>query len=230
MKIGNLHELPWYYRLAIFGGIAIAVYGGFWYFMTKGMHEEVDQLKEQVSALKQQNASAQIDSQRLANFKALYESKQQEYDDLKALLPEQRELTNVLQGIQDRAHNTRLVLRSFSPKEDFQQDFYNGKKISVGVTSSYASLREFFELMARYQRIVSITNVEITQLEKQSQGKTVDAKFDLTAYYVSAESLQRSVTPPAPAAPAQGAPAPAPGGAAPQPAGAPQIKIPTPAR
>jgi Tfp pilus assembly protein PilO len=218
MKIGNLHEMPWYYRLAIFGVIAIVVYGGFWYFMTSAMHEEVNKVQEEVAALKQQNMSAQIDSQRLANFKSMYETKIQEYDDLKSLLPEQRELTNVLQGIQDRANNSRLVLRSFSPKEDFQQDFYNGKKISVGVTSSFTSLREFFELMARYQRIVSITNVEIKQLDKQSQGKTIDAKFDLTAYYVSAESLQKA----APATPA--------GATAPQPAGAPQANIPTPAK
>lgn len=209
MKIGNLHDMPWYVRLAIFGGIAIVVYGGFWYFITSAMHDEVAQLKEQVATLTQQNMSAQIDSQRLANFKALYASKQQEYDDLKSLLPEQRELTNVLQGIQDRANNSKLVLRSFSPKEDVQQDFYNGKKISVGVTSSYASLREFFELMARYQRIVSITNFEITRLDKQRDSKTVDAKFDLTAYYVSAESLQNAAPQPAPAAPAPAGAAPA---------------------
>jgi Tfp pilus assembly protein PilO len=221
MKIGNLHELPWYLRLAVFGGIALVLYGGFWYFMTSGMHDEVNQLKEQVAAIKQQNASAQIDSQRLANFKALYESKQQEYDDLKALLPEQRELTSVLQGVQDRAHNSSLVLRSFSPKEEVQQDFYSGKKISVGVTSSFSSLREFFELMARYQRIVSITNLEIAQMDKQSPGKTINAKFDLTAYYVSAESLQKAAAPGAPATPA--APAGAPPAAAP-PAGAPNIQ------
>jgi Tfp pilus assembly protein PilO len=223
MKIGNLHEMPWYLRLAVFGGIALVVYGGFWYFMTSGMHDEVNQLKEQVATLKQQNASAQIDSQRLADFKSLYTGKQQEYEDLKALLPEQRELTNVLQGVQDRAHNTRLVLRSFSPKEDFQQDFYSGKKISVGVTSSFSSLREFFELMARYQRIVSITNLEITQMDKQSPGKTINAKFDLTAYYVSAESLQKAATPGAPAPPAAATPATtAPAGA--PPAGAPNIQ------
>ena len=58
MKIENLHELPWYLRLAIFGGIALVLYGGFWYFMTKGMHEEVVQLEEQVGLLKQQNMNA----------------------------------------------------------------------------------------------------------------------------------------------------------------------------
>jgi type IV pilus assembly protein PilO len=225
MKIGNLHETPWYVRLAIFSGVALVVYGAFWYLITSGMHQEVDQLKDQVAALTQQNASAQIDSQRLANFKAMYVSKQQEYDDLKALLPEQRELTNVLQGVQDRAHSTSLVLKSFSPKDDFQQDFYNGKKISVGVTSSFANLREFFELMARYQRIVSITNFEITQLDKQSQGKTIDAKFELTAYYVSAESLQKTASPATPGAPAA-APATTQPASAPAPAGAPNINIP----
>jgi type IV pilus assembly protein PilO len=196
MKIGNLHEMPWYLRLAIFAGVAAVLYGGFWYFITSGMHQEVDQLKEQVATLTQQTASAQIDSQHLANFKSMYQSKQQEMEDLKALLPEQRELTNVLQGIQDRAHSTSLVLKSFSPKDDVTQDFYNGKKISVSVSSSFANLREFFELMARYQRIVSITNFEITQLDKQIQGKTIDAKFDLTAYYVSSESLQKAAPAP----------------------------------
>lgn len=220
MKIGNLHEMPWYLRMGIFVGAALAVYAGFWYFITKGMHDQAAEVQSQVAALTKQNASAQIDSQRLANFKAMYVTKQQEYDDLKALLPEQRELTSVLQGVQDRARTTRLILRSFAPKEDFQQDFYNGKKINVGVTSSFSNLREFFELMAQYQRIVSITNLQITQLEKQTPGKTIEAKFDLTAYYVSAESLQKSAKP---AAPAQGAapasPAPA-GGAAPAPASA----------
>ncbi|MDQ3817549.1 MAG: type 4a pilus biogenesis protein PilO [Acidobacteriota bacterium] len=209
MKIGNINEMPWYVRLAIFGGIAVALYAGFWYFMTSGMHQEVDQLKEEVAQLKQRNMTAQVDSQRLAEFRTMYASKQQEYEDLKALLPEQKELTNVLQGVQDRAHSAKLVLKSFAPKDDFQQDFYNGKKISIGVTSSFASLRDFFEQMARYQRIVSITNFQITQLDKQSPGKTIDATFDLTAYYVSAESLQKAS---APAAPAQTAQAP---GAAP---------------
>jgi len=139
-------------------------------------------------------------------------------------------LTTVLQGVQDRARGSHLVLRSFAPKDDFQQDFYNGKKISVGVTSSFSNLREFFEMMARYQRIVSITNFEIKQLPKQAPGKTLEASFDLTAYYVSAESLQKSAPPAGAGAPAPAgqppAAAPAPNGAAPAAPAAPQVQIP----
>ena len=123
----------------------------------------------------------------------------------------------VLQGIQDRARGNGLVLTRFSPKEDLQQDNYSGKKIEVSVVSGFAGLRAFFEQLAHYQRIVSITNFELKQLEKQSLTKTVDARFDLTAYYVSSERLQ-SQTPAPNAKPAAGGAVPAPAAPAPQPA------------
>jgi len=102
--------------------------------------------------------------------------------------------------VQDRARGSRLSLRRFSPKEDLQQDFYSGKPIEVEVTSSFASLRQFFDQMARYQRIVSISDFKINQVPDQNANKSIDAQFLLTAYYVSAEKLQTSAAKLAPSA------------------------------
>ena len=191
MRIGNFQALPWYLRLFVFVGIAGVMYAGFWYLVTRSTRRETSEFSAKIAELLPRNAQAQIASQRLNEFRAAYKAKQEEYEELKALLPEQRELTIVLQGIQDRAHNANLSVRRFSPKDDVQQDFYSGKKIEVGVTSSFTGLRAFFEQLAHYQRIVSVTNFEIKQMEKQSPDKTVDARFDLMAYYVSAERLQK---------------------------------------
>jgi type IV pilus assembly protein PilO len=195
MKKANFQTLPWYLRLVIFGVVAGVLYAGFWYFVTRGTRNETSALRDQIADLVKKNAQAQIAQQRLNDFKALYKARQEEYDELKALLPEQRELTTVLQGVQDRARTASLSLRKFTPKDDIQQDFYSGKQIEVGVTSSFGGLRAFFEQMAHYQRIVSITNFEIKQLEKPSIDKTIDAKFDITAYYVSAEKLKHAPKP-----------------------------------
>lgn len=199
-KLDTLQEKPWYIQLAVFGGLALLVYAGFWYFVTSGTRAEAKDLNDKVAVLKGQNAQAQIASQRLNEFRAAYASRQAEYDELKALLPEQRELTSVLQSVQERARGSRLSLRRFSPKEDLQQDFYSGKPIEVEVTSSFASLRQFFDQMAKYQRIVSISDFKINQAPDQNANKSIDAQFLLTAYYVSAEKLQTSAAKPAPAA------------------------------
>ena len=209
MKLGKLPTLPWYLRLVAFLFVGGLLYAGFWYFVTSGTRAETKTMEEEIAQLRPRNAQLQIVSQNLNNFKATYKAREEEFAELKALLPEQRELTMVLQGIQDRARSNGLVLSKFNPKEDIQQDNYSGKKIEVTVVSGFAGLRAFFEQLAHYQRIVSITNFELKQLEKQSLTKTVDARFDLTAYYVSSERLQNTPQP-ANAKGASGGAAPAP--------------------
>ena len=214
MKLGKLPALPWYLRLVAFLAIGGVLYAGFWYFITSGTRKQTQDMQNQIAVLRPKNAQAAIVQQNLNNFKAAYKAREEEFAELKALLPEQRELTMVLQGIQDRAHTNGLVLTRFNPKEDLQQDNYSGKRIEVSVTSGFTGLRAFFDQLAHYQRIVSITNFELKQLDKQSITKTVDARFDLTAYYVSSERLQSPA--PAPnAKPAAGGTAPAPAAPAP---------------
>jgi Tfp pilus assembly protein PilO len=191
MKIGNLQTIPWYLRFGIFVIVATIMYVGFWQFMTKPTRAETQTFNTEIAQLLSKNAQAQIASQRLNEFRAVYKSRQEEYEELKALLPEQRELTMVLQGVQDRARTNGLILRKFIPKDDVQQDNYSGKKIEVSVNGSFAALRLFFDQLAHYQRIVSITNFHLDQSDKPVGSRTVDATFDLTAYYVSAEKLQK---------------------------------------
>ena len=113
----------------------------------------------------------------------------------------------MLEGIQDRARASSLSVRKFTPKDDTQQDFYSGKRIDVAVQSSFSGLRAFFDQLAKYQRIVSITNFEIKQMDKQAANSTLEARFDLTAYYVSSEKLQKATPPPPSTQPAPPAPA-----------------------
>ncbi|HKP71674.1 MAG TPA: type 4a pilus biogenesis protein PilO [Pyrinomonadaceae bacterium] len=215
LKLDVLQQKPWYFQFLVFGFVAFLIYGGFWYLVTSGTREETKTMQAQVDKLLQENARAQIASQRLNEVKAAYARSQADYEDLKALLPEQRELTTVLQGLQERARG-RLSVTRFTPKDDVQQDFYAGKPIEVEVSSSYNKLGDFFAQIAAYQRIVSITDFKLSRMNEQNAGKTVDAQFLLTAYYASNEKLQAK-----PANPTQ---APAANAAAAAPAAAPAAK------
>jgi type IV pilus assembly protein PilO len=216
-KIKNL-ALHW--QLFILIGVASLLYGAFWYMVTSGIREETTQIEEQVNALKQKNEAARIATQRIEEFRALAQAKTAEYEELKVLLPEQREITNVLQGLQDTARNSRLTLLRFSPKDDAAQGFITGKPVEVEVSSNFQNLRAFYQQMARLPRIVSISDFRISQRPKQASDKTLDSQFLLTAYYATPESVlkqqQLAETAKAgkPGAAAPGAQPPAHGGAA----------------
>jgi Tfp pilus assembly protein PilO len=211
-RLESLQQKPWYLQFALFAVVALLIYAPFWWFVTSGIRVETKDVQAQVDKLRGENARAQAAAQRLNELKAAFARASSDYDDLKALLPEQRELTNVLQGIQDRAKGRLLVTR-FTPKDDVQQDNFSGKPIEIEVSSSYNKLGAFFAQMAAYQRIVSITDFKLLRMKEQYGGdKTLDAQFLLTAYYVSNEKLQNAAKPgakPTTPAPAAAQPAPA---------------------
>jgi Tfp pilus assembly protein PilO len=88
----------------------------------------------------------------------------------------------------------------FSPREDSQQDFIMAKPVEIEVDSNFNNLRAFFDKMAKLQRIVSISDFKLNQLEKQSGERTLHAQFLLTAYYASPDNLNNANAP-APTAP-----------------------------
>ena len=125
--------LSWYLQLLIlvlFGGLILF---GERYFVTDATRLEIEQIDGEVSQLMAKNREAQIATEHIEESRSLYASKMAEYDELKVLLPEQREITNVLQGLQDTAGTSRLTVMRFAPREDSTQDGIMAKPVEVEV-------------------------------------------------------------------------------------------------
>lgn len=187
--IEKLKNLKWQFQLLVLVSVASLLYLTVWYFVTSETRAEVTKLNEEIAQLTAKNEAARVATQRINEFRALFASKSLEYEELKVLLPEQREITNVLQGLQDNAKDSRLIVMRFSPRDDTMQDTIMAKPVEVEVDSNFNNLREFFDKMAKLPRIVSISDFKINQLEKQTAEKTLHAQFLLTAYYADPEAL-----------------------------------------
>ena len=207
----KIKNLQWHYQLLLLVGIATLLYLPVWYFITSPTREEVRIKLEEVAALEAKNEAARVATQRINEFRALFASKTVEYEELKVLLPEQREITNVLQGLQDNARDSRMIVMRFSPRDDTQQDSIMAKPVEIEVDSNFNNLRAFFDKMSKLPRIVSISDFKIIQLEKQTAEKTLHAQFLLTAYYADPEAMNKPV---APGTPGNGGKAPLPAPAA----------------
>lgn len=206
----KIKNLKWYFQLLMLLVVASLIYGAVYYFVTGPTREEVAALNDQIAQLQAKNEAARLATLRINEFRALYASKSAEYEELKVLLPEQREITNVLQGLQDNAKESKLVVMRFTPRDETSQNSIQAKPVEVEVDANFNNLRSFYEKMAKLPRIVSITDFKINQLDKQKADKTLHAQFLLTAYYADPDALNKPAAPAKPGAkPAAGQPAPA---------------------
>ena len=209
----KIKNLQWYFQLILLVTLASMVYASVWYFVTSDTRAETQKINDQVAELQAKNETARLATQRINEFRALYASKAAEYEELKVLLPEQREITNVLQGLQDTANGSKMIVMRFAPRDDTQQESIMAKPVEIEVDSNFNNLRSFFESMAKLPRIVSISDFKLNQLEKQTAEKTLHAQFLLTAYYAAPTDLNgkpinaQAGKPGQPGAPAPGQPA-----------------------
>ena len=207
----KIKNLKWHFQLLLLLFVAGLLYGAVYYFMTGPTRDETAVLTEQVAQLQAKNEAARLATQRINEFRALFASKSAEYEELKVLLPEQREITNVLSDLLANAKDSKLVTRRFTPREDKNVNSIMAKEVEVEVDANFNNLRAFYERMAKLPRIVSITDFKINQLEKQKADKTLAAQFVLTAYYADPDALNKPAQQPGkPSAPAPGQPAAAP--------------------
>jgi len=202
----KIKNRSWHFQLLVLLAAAALIYGMVYYFITGPTRDEIAALDAQVAQLQAKNEQARLATLRINEFRALYASKAAEYEELKVLLPEQREITNVLQGLQDNAREARLVVMRFTPREDTSQNSIMAKPVEVEVDANFNNLRAFYEKMAKLPRIVSITDFKINQLEKQTADKTLHAQFLLTAYYADPDTLNKPAQPAKPGVPGQAAP------------------------
>lgn len=205
--IEKIKNLKWYYQLLMLVVVGGLMYTGVWYYVTSGTRAETADLDQQITTLKQKNQAAQIAVEHINEFRTLFATKQQEYDELKVLLPEQREITNVLQGLQDTARDSKMVVMRFSPQDDVVEDTVTAKPVDIEVDSNFNNLRSFFASMAKLPRIVSITDFKLNQVDKQTAQKTLHAMFRLKAYYATPENLKPKPAPAKPGAPGAKKPA-----------------------
>jgi type IV pilus assembly protein PilO len=184
-----LGGIPWFVQFVVLLGIVGLVWASLHFLMFAKTREETAMNEAKVEQLKRENDANQIVVGNMASFEASLESSKRELEELKDLLPEAVQLSNIMQTIQTKARSRGLTLRVFRPRGDITRDYYTEKPITLDVSGSYNNIGLFFQDMANYERINSVGNFEMVQTELQTEKVSVTSGFTLTIYYVSPENI-----------------------------------------
>jgi type IV pilus assembly protein PilO len=195
-------RLTWYYQMGVLLVLAGLLYFAADYLLYSDKRAETTKIKEQVESLKAKNQQGSIIRQNLADTEKTLKEKREEIDRLRDLLPDAVEISRVYDSIKDFLREQRLELKRFVHLKTAPADFYTAQPIQIEVTGSYDSLGQFFSRLGFFTRIVSVTDVEVKQAEDNAQevGRSINASFVVTAYYIAPENLEK-LTMKKPAAP-----------------------------
>ena len=190
----NLGKLPWYGQFGAFVVLSAAAVGGFYYFHVVPVQAEMAARQERLVSLRADVQKAQETANRLPEFEAEVDALEERLTALKEVLPEQKDVAELLRRIQTLATQSELTIRGFRPQPVATRDLHAEWPIQLELEGTYHRLGEFFDEISRFSRIINIGALSIRVNEQPDSTATINVQCTATTF-VLLETLDEPETP-----------------------------------
>lgn len=194
----SLNKLPWYAQVGMFVALSAAGVGAFWYLYADQKMQDIAAREAQLTTINQQIERGLNTAKRLPEFRREVESLEAQLDRLRAVLPEEQDVGDLLRRVQAMATQSRLTIRGFQPRSVTRRQMHAEWPIGLQLEGTYHDLGTFLERVSKFPRIINVGNIHIKAPDVQSGQATISAECTATTFVLI--DAQPAAAPPAPGA------------------------------
>ncbi len=118
----------------------------------------------------------------LAEFMKELEEAEEVFNETAVLLPKEKEIPQLLRDISALGRNAGLDFLTFKPLADIPRDFYAEIPISINVRGPYHNMGFFFDQVSKLERIVTVSNVNMSSPKREAGEMLLKSDCTLTTY------------------------------------------------
>ena len=206
----SLTKLPWYAQIGAFVVLAAGANGAFYYYEEMPMRADMASRQTQLKALRDDITKGLNTAKQLPAFRAQVTELEGRLDNLKAVLPEEKDAADLLRRMQTVAIQSNLTIKSFKPAPTVTKQLHAEWPITLELEGTYHNLAIFFDRVGKFTRIVNINGLDVKGKEKPTAASTITASCVATTFVLldkpaPAKPGAKPGAKPAPAKPGKGA-------------------------
>jgi type IV pilus assembly protein PilO len=190
----SLSRLPWYGQLGAFVVVAGAAVFGFWNFYVTEMQADIDIRQSRLTTLQGDIGRGVATARRLPEFQAQVTDLEKRLESLKAVLPEEKDVAEILRRVQGLATQSNLSIQRFTPQPQKQQALYAELPYKLQAEGTYHDLGRFFDRISKFHRIINVSEISIKARPQPDAGVTMVAEC-LATTFVLQEGKAAPATP-----------------------------------
>jgi type IV pilus assembly protein PilO len=184
--------LPLNRRLLIYGGVCVLVallYAVSFYLPRSwditGKQERLQALEKELAQLQAQVKNKAKTTEEIAEVEG-------QFQQVKAQLPEQKEIPELLRQVSNLGRESGLEVVLFRQKAEALKDVYAEVPVEMGVRGEYHQVALFFDKVRHLDRIVNVSDISIKNPQQNNEQVRVEASFFATTYrFLSDEERER---------------------------------------
>lgn len=176
----SLSKLPWYSQVAVFVVLSAAAVGAFWYFFAQDAMAANDAKAAELATINQSIDRGLATAKRLPEFRREVEQLEAQLTRLRAVLPEEQDVADLLRRVQAMATQSRLTIRGFTPRPVTKRQMHVEWPIGLQLEGTYHDLGTFLERVSKFPRIINVGNIHI-KAQDTATGASATGASTITA-------------------------------------------------
>jgi type IV pilus assembly protein PilO len=178
----GLDKYPWYAQLAIWLLIAAGGAGAFYYFYEMPQQQALAGRQAEVDALRAKNEKGAETARQLPAFKAQIGDLEARLEALKPILPEEKDVGDLLRRVQTLATQSNLTIRAFRPQPIATKEIHAEWPIGLELEGTYHNLGAFLDRVSRFPRIINVGSLVITPKETPTAVSSIQVSCTATTF------------------------------------------------
>jgi len=178
----SLTKLPWWGQICAFLALAIAGVGAFVYYYEWPSETEFESRRGQLVTIQKDIQMGTSTAKKLPEFRAQVSELQGRLDNLKAVLPEEKDAADLLRRMQTVAAQSNLTIKSFKPAATQTKQLHAEWPINLELDGTYHNLAIFFDRVSKFTRIVNISGLDVKGKDKPDPNSTITATCVATTF------------------------------------------------
>ena len=152
------------HRILIFAGTLLVLGASLLWFIYLPKAEKIARVKKECSTLRENINRGVIKTKNLPKLEEEYGILEEKYRKAGNLLPNEKEIPNLLTELSNLGINSKLEFLLFSPQTETQMDSYAEINVSLDLRGRYQDVALFFHKVRHMKRIVDISDVSMKPL------------------------------------------------------------------
>jgi type IV pilus assembly protein PilO len=178
----SLTKFPWYAQIGAFVVVSGLAVFGFWKFYVAEMQADIDARQTRLTALKMDIAKGVATARRLPQFQSEVAELERRLENLRAVLPEQKDVADILRRVQGLATQSSLTIQRFTPQEPKQEALYASLPFKIRAEGTYHNLGLFFDRISKFPRIINVGDIVIKPRQPQDANASIEAECVATTF------------------------------------------------
>ena len=178
----SLAKLPWHLQIAAMVAIALGLAGAFYYFYEMPQQVQIAAQSKELSDIHGRISKGQAMARQLPEFRKEIGTLEARLESLKPILPDERDVGDLLRRVQTLATQSNLQVRGFKPQAITTKEMHAEWPIALQLEGNYHNLGLFLDRVSKFPRIINIGDMKVAAKDEPTAQSSMTINATATTF------------------------------------------------